>query len=144
MKKSTLLGSLSALSGLLVILVPTVILPVCEGMVEAKMGKLIPMRCFWTARAEVAVGGLLLLTGLLHAFSRSDETRRNLSGLILALGVTTILVPTLLIPTCMSPDMACNLGTKPALLLLGGITTILGAAGWWGARRVEPVAPAEG
>lgn len=144
MRKPTLLGSLSALGGLLVILVPTVILPVCQGMVETKTGNLIPMRCFWTARAELAVGGLLLLTGLLHAFSRSAETRRTLSGLVLALGVTTILVPTLLIPTCASPDMACNLGTKPALLLLGGITIVLGAAGWWGVRRAAPATPAGG
>lgn len=143
MRKPTSLGLLSVLSGLLVALVPTVILPVCEGMIETTMGKLIPMRCFWTARAELAVGGLLLLTGLLHAFSQNAETRRNLSGLILALGITTILVPTLLVPTCANPDMACNLGTKPALLLLGGITIILGAAGWWSARRVGPATPAE-
>ena len=129
MRKPDVTGTLTAAAGLLIVLTPNWLLPVCEGLLELASGKHVPMRCFWTARAEMVMGGLILLAGLMLAFIRSAEGRRRLSHQIAFLGLATILIPLFIIPTCDNPDMACNVGTKPALLLLGGITLALGLFG---------------
>jgi len=87
------------------------------------------MRCNWTARAEWIIGALILISGLLVAFAKSDEARKRLSNQVLFLGLAAILTPIFIIPTCMNPDMACNIGTKPALIILGVVVTGLGLYG---------------
>jgi hypothetical protein len=128
MKKINTLGIVTAVVGLLIILTP-VILPVCEGLLELVNGKQVPMRCFWTARAEMIIGALVLIAGLTIAFTKSVEARRRLNLQVVFLGVAAILTPLFIIPTCMNPDMACNIGTKPALIILGVITLGLGLYG---------------
>jgi hypothetical protein len=128
-KKLNLAGLLTALTGLLIIITPNWLLPVCQGLLELANGKQVPMRCFWTARAEMVMGGLLLVSGLLLIFVWSAEVRRRLNHLVAVQGLAVILFPLYIIPTCMSPDMACNVGTKPALLILGGLTLVLGLFG---------------
>lgn len=137
MKKLDVFGLITAAVGLLIIVTPNWILPVCQGLLELADGKHVPMRCFWTARAEMVMGGLVLLSGLLLAFVGSVEGRRRLNHMVAFLGLAVILIPLYIIPTCMNPDMACNVGTKPALLLLGGITLALGLYG----SRVSRPAP---
>ena len=122
------LGWESALVGLLTMITPT-ILPVCEGLLELVNGNQVPMRCHWTAQAELALGGVLLVTGLFLAISQSIETKRALSNIVLVLGMAIVLVPIFIIPTCDNPEMACNIGTRPAWLLLGGISMLLGLIG---------------
>jgi hypothetical protein len=122
-------GLIVALIGFLIIVTPNWILPVCEGLLELANGKQVPMRCFWTARSEMVLGGLVLISGLMIAYVNSSEARRRLNHQVVFLGLATILVPLFIIPTCMNPDMACNVGTKPALLLLGGLTMALGLFG---------------
>ncbi|MBL7163022.1 MAG: DUF4418 family protein [Anaerolineales bacterium] len=134
MKKLNALGIATAVVGVLIILTP-VILPVCEGLLELTNGKQVPMRCFWTARAEMIIGGLIAITGLMIAFLKSAEARRRLNHQVALLGVVTILTPLFIIPTCTHPDMACNLGTKPALIILGAVTLGLGL---YGSRTPEP------
>ena len=117
-----------ALVGLLIVATPW-LLPVCEGLLELVSGMTVPMRCHWTAQAEILLGSLVTIVGLLLAFSVEKETYRKLSLIVLVLGIIVILTPIYFLPTCMSPDMACNLGTKPALILLGGITLLFGLIG---------------
>jgi hypothetical protein len=128
MKKINLSGVITAIVGLLIILTP-IIFPICEGLLELANGKQVPMRCFWTARTEMVIGGLVLLSGLMIAMITSAETRQRLNHQVAFLGLATILIPLYIVPTCMHPDMACNVGTKPALLILGGITLLLGLIG---------------
>jgi len=138
------LGIAATVSGLLVILVPTLLLPVCHQKVETKAGALLPMPCHYTARAELAVGGLLILTGmLLYASKRRPETGMTLSLVTLGLGVVVILIPTILIGTCRDPEHPCNLGTKPALLLLGLLTMAVGGVGLWRARAERTLVTVE-
>ncbi len=92
MKKLNALGIATAVVGVLIILTP-VILPVCEGLLELTNGKQVPMRCFWTARAEMIIGGLIAITGLMIAFLKSAEARRRLNHQVALLGVVTILTP---------------------------------------------------
>jgi len=87
------------------------------------------MRCFWTARAEMLIGALVLIAGIFVAFAKTEEARKRLNNQIIFLGLATILTPLFIIPTCMNPDMSCNIGTKPALIILGVVVTGLGLYG---------------
>jgi len=128
MKKPNTFGVVIAVFGLLIILTP-IIFPVCEGLLELVNGKQVPMRCYWTARAEMILGALVLISGLLVAFTESEETHKRLNNQILLMGLATILTPLYIVPTCMHHDMACNIGTKPALIILGIVVGQLGLYG---------------
>ncbi len=86
------------------------------------------MKCFWSARAEIAVGVALLVVGALLLFARRKDTTRALGIIAAVLGVLTILIPTTFIGTCANARMVCNTEMKPTLLIAGGITVALGIA----------------
>ena len=88
----------------------------------------IPMKCLWTARAEIALGVLLLAVGTFLLISRKLETRRVLSILAVILGIFIFLSPASLIGVCINPNMPCVVIMKPALLLAGVLTFALGIA----------------
>lgn len=136
MKGFKIVGILVAVVGVLVALTPTVLLPVCQELVKTAMGAFVPMRCHYTAQAEIAVGGLLAFVGVL-LFVYGDGAKINgvLNAIVFALGGVVTLIPTVLIGTCGAPDHACNVGAKPALILLGALTMLIGAGGVWQAWR---------
>ncbi len=112
--------------GILLVVSPWTIAPVCEvnGMfAQLANGKTLPMPCGWTARAEVGMGALTILAGLLLMFSQSAETKRIIGLFGVALGVLTILFPLYITKMCALADHPCNLLTKPVLVILG-IATI--------------------
>ena len=92
-------------------------------------GRHIPMKCHWTAQAEVALAVPLLFTGSLLAFNRRKESFRNLSVLGGILGIFVILLPTALIGVCGNPDMICNSVMKPTLIMLGSLLIALSIFG---------------
>ncbi|MFZ5912302.1 MAG: DUF4418 family protein [Chloroflexota bacterium] len=128
MKRVSVSGIVTAVLGLLVVLTP-VIFPVCETLLELVNGKQVPMRCHWTARAEMLLGVLVMAVGLMIAFLKSPEARQRLHHQVALLGAAIILTPIFIIPTCASPDMPCNVGTKPALIILGALVLITGLLG---------------
>ncbi len=91
-------------------------------------GRQVPMKCYWTARASLLVAVPLLVTGLLLAFSRQQETRRALALLAAIDGVLVILLPTWLIGVCQHPGASCNLVMKPALILMGLLVIVASLA----------------
>ena len=124
MKKINFDGLINSGLGLLIILTP-VLLPVCQGLLELANGNKVPMRCHWTAQAEMILGGLILIAGLIQHFMTKYDTH-SLNLQMAFMGLAVFFIPLFLIPTCTNPDMACNVGTKPALLILGGITFLTG------------------
>jgi hypothetical protein len=86
-------------------------------------GKTVPMKCHWTAIAEIAMAVPLAGVGAVTAVSKRKESRRILAGLGVLLGIFVILLPTVLIGVCASADMLCNSVMKPTLIL-GGILII--------------------
>lgn len=128
LKRASTSGIATAVLGFLIVITP-IILPVCEGLLELASGKQVPMRCHWTARAEMLLGVLIFIIGLMITFLKNPQERRRLHHLVAMLGAATILTPIFIIPTCMNPDMACNLATKPALIILGGVVLLVGMAG---------------
>jgi hypothetical protein len=96
---------------------------------ELANGNTIPMKCYWTAQAELAVAGPLFLVGGLMVFNRRKETQRTLSMLGAVLGLFAIMLPTTLIGVCANDQMLCNILMKPTLIFSGILTTALGLLG---------------
>jgi len=121
------------ISALVLIFVPSFYTCAAYGKaIQLPSGRSIPMKCLWTARAEIGMGVLLLAVGAFLFISRKLESRRFLSILALILGIFIILFPTALIGVCINPDMPCVVLMKPILLLIGIITGGLGvvATAW--------------
>jgi hypothetical protein len=92
-------------------------------------GRHVPMKCSWTAQAEIALAVPLGATGLLLAFTKRRESQRMLSILGIFLGAMVILLPTALIGVCGNPDMICNAIMKPSLILSGSLVAGLSLVG---------------
>jgi hypothetical protein len=99
-------------------------------------GRNIPMKCHWTARAELTTGFPLFAVAAIQFFSKRREIHLALGILGVILGAIVILLPISLIGVCLSTDMLCNSLMKPALILTGSLVVIislvfivLGAAG---------------
>ena len=82
-------------------------------------GKTVPMKCHWTAIAEIGMAVPLLGVGAVTAVSKRKESRRIIAGFGALLGLFVILLPTALIGVCASADMLCNSVMKPTLILSG-------------------------
>jgi hypothetical protein len=92
-------------------------------------GRTIPMKCSWTARAEIAVGAPLAVVGAMMVFSRRKESKRNLAVLGITLGAMAILLPTKLIGVCAMPTNSCVTVLKPSMLALGSVVIGLSLVG---------------
>lgn len=141
MKNRIVSSVLFILIGALFILFPLYILPVCplpdvqsmpaDAMHSAPMdghmhnagGKI--MKCFWTSRAEIGIGSLVIAIGALVLLSRSLFVRMGLSMAIACTAVLAAAIPTILIGVCGNEMMRCNMGAKPALILLSVVLAIV-------------------
>lgn len=90
-------------------------------------GNSMPMKCHWTARAELGTAIPLFLVGGVMVWSKRRETLRALAVPGMALGVVAILLPTTLIGVCGSPAMVCNIMMKPTVVLAGTLVTLTSA-----------------
>ena len=126
---SKILGIVAVVLGIIVAAGPHYIFPVCQyyGMLlGTAAGTQVPMKCYWTAMAEVGLGALIVVTGIVLIVSKHAETRRALGFVLAALGVVVALVPTYLIGVCGMAEHPCRMATQPALILLGLVTIIIG------------------
>jgi len=136
-----IVGAITVILGIIVAIAPHYIAPVCayHGKVikATVMGKemTILMKCSWTANAEVALGALIVVVGILLIASRQAETRMMLNVNALVLGIFVMLLPTYLIGVCVTETMPCRIATLPALLALGVVVIIVAIVGIVVARR---------
>lgn len=139
-----------ALSGLLIVLgLAIAIVPLftdcfSQGLtVKLANGNVQPMKCHWTALAEIGVGASLAVAGILNFLSKQKETSRALSILGIGAGTLAILFPTAIIGVCAKPTMICNLIMRPTLIALGAITIVTSVVILFRAIRPgNPAAPA--
>jgi hypothetical protein len=143
MKNRLLTGIMFLLLGTLIALGPQTLFPVCgahasmhpEAMTPDPGGELLPsdmasaakMTCYWTGRAEIGLGSLMALLGVLLLILKKRAIRLGLSLALIPTGILIALVPAVLIGVCASMNMKCHLLTLPALVLLG-IAAALAAA----------------
>jgi hypothetical protein len=95
--------------------------------IELPNGRTLPMKCHWTARAEIALAVPLLLCGVSMLVSRRKEVWRQQAVMTLVLGLSVVLLPGILIGVCAKPDMVCHALMRPALTLAGMLAVVLGA-----------------
>ena len=90
----------------------------------------IPMKCLYSARAEIPMGVILAFVGGFLFFSKQKETRMMLSILGVLSGIFILLLvvgkgfPAPLIGVCIKPDMPCVTITQPACYAIGIITIV--------------------
>jgi hypothetical protein len=89
-------------------------------------GRSVPMKCHWTAIAEIGLAVPLALIGIFNLTSKRKETFQALNLTGSALGLLVILFPTVLIGVCANASMPCNMVEKPTLILSGIL--IIGAS----------------
>jgi hypothetical protein len=102
-------------------------------------GATIPMKCHWTAQAELALAVPLAAAGVMMALNRHRGTLRALSGLGAVLGLFVILVPTSLIGVCGSNTMLCNMVMRPWLIFAGVLAIAVSAITLVAVRQGGPV-----
>ncbi len=125
-----ILAAVLILAGFVTMVVPSFYNCAAEGKaIQLPGGRTVPMKCLWTARAEMGTGALGLLVGILLLISRNLESRRFLSLCAVVLGIFILLFPTTLIGVCGNPEMSCVSIMKPILLLSGFVTGALGIIG---------------
>ena len=91
-------------------------------------GRLVPMKCLWTARAEIGIAVPLLAVGGIMVASRRRETKRTLGILGLALGAFALALPAGLIGVCTTMTANCNLIMRPAMLVGGSLAMAVSVA----------------
>ncbi|OCG39539.1 hypothetical protein A9G28_09140 [Gilliamella sp. Fer1-1] len=145
MKNRIISSSIFIVIGVLIILFPLYILPVCpppeavttpidtmsstsselahSGHMHASTGKI--MKCFWTARAEIGIGCLVITIGTLLLISSTAFVRMGLNMALACISLLAIAIPTILIGVCSNEMMRCNMGAKPALVLLSSLLFII-------------------
>lgn len=124
--------------GLLLILVPWLIFPVCgvgryapaEGKIAGHHG------CHKTLKAETALGIVVIGLGAVPLIYPRKKTMAAAAGLAVVAAFLAALFPTVITGMCKVPTMPCNLGTTPALVTVGAMLGLAGGAGFWAMRKL--------
>jgi hypothetical protein len=130
-RSSVVPGLLLIAAGALLASVPHVLLPVCGHGVATAFGGSVPMKCFWTARAELGVGALTAFGGLAYCLCRDTAVRLGIAAMSAAAGLLAVAFPTLLIGVCARETMPCRTGALPGLVLAGAAVFFVSAVAGW-------------
>ncbi|MFP3154313.1 DUF4418 family protein [Lachnospiraceae bacterium ZAX-1] len=109
MKNRILVGAIAIVAGALIAIGPQFLFKICEQTHHAIT------TCYWTAQAEIGVGGVIALLGIAYLLFGDSHAR---VGLNLAIGLNSVLaflIPNVLIGVCEMPTMDCRIATLPAL-----------------------------
>ncbi len=84
------------------------------------------MTCHWTARAELGIGFVIAILGVLLIVLQSAQIRIGIHISLTLNGILALLIPNTLIGVCKHPHSQCHSLTLPALTILS-IVVILAA-----------------
>lgn len=113
--------------GLSVMFVPKYVFPICESDHLTFSSSYEPiMRCFWFARAELLLGGLVALSGLVLFVRPTPDSRFAIGVFLVALGLAIVLASmnAFFGSTCGHASSICQIGTKPAERIAGVVVII--------------------
>ena len=128
-KMSRILVALVVVIGISVALTPNYVFPICESANLWFSGSYQPiMRCFWFGRVELFLGGLVVISGLILFFRPSPDSSFAIGALLVGLGLGIVLasVNAFFGSTCGHANSICQIGTKPAERIAGGLVMIFG------------------
>lgn len=98
-------------------------------------GMNVPMKCHWTALAEIGIAIPLGLVGFFNMTSKRKETLNTLSAFGVTLGALAILFPTVLIGVCANSMMMCRMIELPVLIFSGIVVIAASLVNLFGAPR---------
>jgi hypothetical protein len=81
--------------------------------------------CHWTAQAELGVGIVIIILGVLLLVLKAEGTKLGLLIAISVNGIYALAIPTVLIGVCESTHMRCHSLTKPALVITSIILLLI-------------------
>lgn len=117
MKNRILSGAGAILSGLLISIGPQTIFKVCTTKPGGSF-----MKCHWTAQAEIGVGLLIAVLGVLLLVFSSHPVRLGLSLGVTLAGILAVLFPYVLIGGCPMETMECQRVAFPAITVIAVLT----------------------
>ena len=120
MKNRYITSIIHIILGVLLILIPTVLFPVCPSD-EMRMS------CFYTSKAEIGLGILSIILGIAELIASKDEIRAGLGIAQAAVAVLVLLYPLKLTGLCGMSDMRCRVQTLPALIVFSVILFVFSA-----------------
>lgn len=125
------MGAATVILGLLVILIPLLIFPVCGfGRHAPPPGQAIGSHlCHGTLYTEIVVGIFAVLSGLLMLIRPERQVVAHASTWVVILAVVGVSLPTALTGVCKMPTMPCRTGTVPALVIATGLMACAGILG---------------
>lgn len=131
MKKNQVWALIVIILGVVVILIPWYLFPVCGvGRYAPPFGTLPRMHgCDGTLKAATVLGVLLVFAGVLPLFLRQLWAGIVSAASTVVIGVLVILFPTIITGVCKVPTMPCVFGTKPALVIAGIVLIVAGCIG---------------
>ncbi len=110
----------------------------CSDLVTLTSGKTQPMKCHWSAQAEMIAALPIGVVGILMIITRKKETARSLAILGIVMGAAVMLIPTKLIGICTMPTHICVTTMRPTLLSLGSLVTAISLVSLILTMRKEP------
>lgn len=122
--QAKMFGAFIALLGFLLAITPIYIFPTCSEMITTVSGSTLPMKCFWSGRAELGIGSLIFAGGILTIFFSSLQAKLAISLMLFMSSLLALAVPAFLIGGCQIEMMACQLTTFPAVYVLSGIISL--------------------
>lgn len=120
MKRDKIFGIIFIVLGVLIVLAPTVIAPLCGPMENGMF-----MKCHWMGRSAMGAGALIAIHGAAYTYVCSNKAKSALAFSLLLQGLYTIALEAFLIGGCKNPMMACRAHTMPVLYVLAGLVIVL-------------------
>lgn len=120
MKGKNIVAILIVILGVVMLLIPQFIAPVCpihDGHI---------MKCHWMGQAVVGLGALIGLLGLLMLVVKDKKMAAAFSISAALVSGLAIAVSTHLIGGCSHHHMSCQMHTIPVVTIVGGILVVLG------------------
>lgn len=117
MKNRTINAFFNILMGLALAIGPYTLFRVCDTSEKV-------MKCWWSVRAETAIGVLLIFAGILIWVLKNKEALYALNLNNIATGIVAILIPSKLIGGCGKEMMACRSVTFPSIYIISGIVIL--------------------
>ncbi|MFC1652292.1 DUF4418 family protein [Planctomycetota bacterium] len=122
-------GLVVLLLGASVALIPVALFPICEADYLSWVTDFQPtMRCFWFGQAEILLGICVAVAGLALLLRPTRDCSFAVGWILIALGIAIFLVSLngVIGSVCGHVNSRCQIGTKPAVRLAGGLTGFVG------------------